>query len=254
VAAKKSPAKKQGKGKAYAPVPKGYKANWNVPKGTPWKKNSPYNPANSPTAKKAAAAQKVAAVKKATAATKAKVKPATKKAAAKKPNYRKPVVGKDGLTDYQRAISYPEKVSIGKRKLQPYDAKWKAEVARKSKRTRLDKIAEAALEFSPLGGITYAAEAVTGKSMRGPLNKPAKKVNRLSSAANAAFYLTPVGAAGKVKKVVKGVRQVRGAGKIIGGQTATTKEKGRAVYDAYVNELVNKEIARIKREAAKGRK
>ena len=32
--------------KAYMPVPKGYKGNWNVPKGTPWKKDSPYNPAN----------------------------------------------------------------------------------------------------------------------------------------------------------------------------------------------------------------
>jgi hypothetical protein len=41
-------AKKNGPGnnKAYMPVPKGYKGNWNVPKGTPWKKDSPYNPAN----------------------------------------------------------------------------------------------------------------------------------------------------------------------------------------------------------------
>jgi len=35
-----------GNNKAYMPVPKGYKGNWNVPKGTPWKKDSPYNPAN----------------------------------------------------------------------------------------------------------------------------------------------------------------------------------------------------------------
>ena len=41
-------AKKNGPGnnKAYMPVPKGYKGNWNVPAGTPWKKDSPYNPAN----------------------------------------------------------------------------------------------------------------------------------------------------------------------------------------------------------------
>lgn len=41
-------AKKNGPGnnKAYMPVPKGYVGNWNVPKGTPWKKDSPYNPAN----------------------------------------------------------------------------------------------------------------------------------------------------------------------------------------------------------------
>jgi hypothetical protein len=35
-----------GNNKAYMPVPKGYKGNWNTPKGTPWKKDSPYNPAN----------------------------------------------------------------------------------------------------------------------------------------------------------------------------------------------------------------
>jgi len=46
-----------GNNKAYMPVPKGYKGNWNVPKGTPWKKDSPYNPANSPSAKKAAEAK-----------------------------------------------------------------------------------------------------------------------------------------------------------------------------------------------------
>lgn len=178
----------------------------------------------------------------------------TKKAPAKKVSSKKPVVGKDGLTDYQRKISYPEKVAIGNRKLKPYDAKWKAEVARKSKRTKVDKVAEGLLEFSPLGGIAYAAEAITGKSMRGPLNKPAKKVNRLGAAANAAFYMTPVGAAGKIKRGVKTIRSVHGAGKMLGGQTAGSKQKGKAVYDNYVDKLVAKEVARIKREMAKGKK
>jgi hypothetical protein len=36
--------------KPYTDVPKGYKPNWNVPAGTPWKKDSPYNPANAPKA------------------------------------------------------------------------------------------------------------------------------------------------------------------------------------------------------------
>ena len=60
--------------KAYMPVPKGYKGNWNVPKGTPWKKDSPYNPANAPSAKKAAEAKSqrdaVAARRSSIAATK----------------------------------------------------------------------------------------------------------------------------------------------------------------------------------------
>jgi hypothetical protein len=34
--------------KPYREVPKGYKPNWDVPAGTPWKKDSPYNPANKP--------------------------------------------------------------------------------------------------------------------------------------------------------------------------------------------------------------
>lgn len=240
--------KKQGKGKAYTTVPKGYKANWNVPKGTPWKKNSPYNPANSPAAKKAAA--KKAAAKKAAEKKLAAAKPAVKKVVSKKP-----VVGKDGLTDYQRKISYPSKTAGNtKSKLKPYDAKWKANAIKEGKRTKLDKIAETALEFSTLGGITYAAEAVTGKSMRGPLNKPAKKVNRLGAAANAAFYLTPVGATGKIKKGIKAARETRGAGKMILDSTHSGKQQTKAVYDNYVDQLVSKEVARIRREMAKGKK
>lgn len=245
MAAKKAPAKKQGKGKAYAPVPKGYKANWNVPKGTPWKKNSPYNPANSPAAKKAAA--KKAAAKKAAAA---KVKPPTKKVSSKKP-----VVGKDGLTDYQRKLSYAGKVAgSSKSKVKPYDAKWAANAKKEGKRTKFDKIAEKALEFSPLGGLVYGAEAITGKSFRGPLNKPAQKTGRLAAAANAAFYMTPVGAAGKIKKGVQTVRGARNAQQMLtkgGAKVGATKETAQK---AYVNNLVAAEIAKYKRELAKKNK
>ena len=57
MASKKQTKNGPGNNKAYAPVPKGYKGNWNVPAGTPWKKDSPYNPANAPAAKKAAEAK-----------------------------------------------------------------------------------------------------------------------------------------------------------------------------------------------------
>lgn len=266
MAAKKAPAKKQGKGKAYAPVPKGYKANWNVPKGTPWKKNSPYNPANqvvSPvrnSPEKIAAAKKAAAKKAAAAKVKAKTtaKPSLKtttKPPAKKVSSKKPVVGKDGLTDYQRKLSYAGKVAgNSKTKLKPYDAKWAANAKKEGKRTKFDKIAEKALEFSPLGGLVYGAEAITGKSFRGPLNKPAQKTGRLAAAANAAFYMTPVGAAGKIKKGVQTVRGARNTQQMLskgGAKVGATKETAQK---AYVNNLVAAEIAKYKRELAKKNK
>lgn len=71
-------AKKNGPGnnKAYMPVPKGYKGNWNVPKGTPWKKDSPYNPANKnkgPTSRSASPESVVAAKKAAAASSSSRV-------------------------------------------------------------------------------------------------------------------------------------------------------------------------------------
>ena len=266
MAAKKTTTKKQGKGKAYAPVPKGYKANWNVPAGTPWKKNSPYNPANQVVSPVRNSPEKIAAAKKAAAKKAAGKKepakkvtttkaPAKKVVAAKKPNYKNPVVGKDGLTDYQRAISYPKSAGGKKAKLQPYDAKWKANVAKNSKRTGVDKVAEGILKYSPLAGIGYGFEAITGKSLDGPLNKPAKKVNRLGSAANAASYVVGAGAVGKVaKKAIKTLRATKGAKETVAKTGGSTKSKGEAGYNAYVDNLVKKEIARMQREAAKGKK
>ena len=65
-----------GNNKAYMTVPKGYKGNWNVPKGTPWKKDSPYNPANKnkgPTSRSASPENVVAAKKAAAASSSSRV-------------------------------------------------------------------------------------------------------------------------------------------------------------------------------------
>lgn len=250
MAAKKAPAKKQGKGKAYAPVPKGYKANWNVPKGTPWKKNSPYNPANSPAAKKAAAEK---AVTKKTANT--KVKPSAKKVSSKKP-----VIGKDGLTRYQRELSVPmEKRSVSsKQKLKPYDAKWRADIKKNNDRYNnawYGRKMEAVLNnFTPLGGIVYAAEAATGKNLHEGY-KSKKKVNRLGAAANAAFALGSFGAAGKsAKKTAQALKGAKEAQKMLSKKTLKAKATGQVSYDAYVNQMVAKEIAKMKRQINKGNK
>jgi hypothetical protein len=173
----------------------------------------------------------------------ADAKKASSKKAASKP-----------LTAYQKAVKGPAK-SAAKGKLKPYDAKWKAGAAKKGKRTGLDKFAEKVIEYSPLGGITYAAEAVTGKNMRGAMNKPAKKTSRLGAAGNAALYAVGGGSAGKAaKKTVKTLRATKGAAEMVAQEGNSAKPKGKAVYDAYVNELVAKEIAKMNRAAAKGKK
>jgi hypothetical protein len=169
-----------------------------------------------------------------------------------KPTAKK--TAKKPLTAYQKAVKGPAK-SAGKGKLQPYDAKWKAGVAKKSKRSGVDKFAEGILKYSPLAGIGYGFEAITGKSISGPMNKPAKKVNRLGAAANAASYVVGAGAVGKAaKKTVKTLRATKGAGEMAAKEGNSAKPKGKAVYDNYVNILVNKEIAKMNRAAAKGKK
>lgn len=175
-------------------------------------------------------------------------KPPSKKTPAKKAAAKKP------LTAYQKAVMGPAK-SAGKGKLQPYDAKWRASVAKNSKRTKVDKVAEGVLKYSPLAGIAYGFEAVTGKSLSGPMNKPAKKANRLSSAANAAMYISTGGAITKAAKTgYKTLKSVRGASEMVSKKTASTKPKGKGVYDAYVNELVAKEIAKMNRATARKKK
>jgi hypothetical protein len=152
------------------------------------------------------------------------------------------------LTAYQKAVKGPAK-SAGKGKLQPYDAKWKAGVAKKSKRTGVDKVAEGILKYSPLAGIAYGFEAATGKSVSGPMNKPAKKVNRLGAAANAATYVVGGGALGKAaKKTVKTLRATKGAGEMATKKSNQGQQVGKAEFDNYVNILVNKQLSKKKKK------
>jgi len=169
-----------------------------------------------------------------------------------KPTAKK--TAKKPLTAYQKAVKGPAK-SAGKGKLKPYDAKWKASVAKNSKRNRLDKVVEGVLPYSPLAGIAYGFEAVTGKSVSGPMNKPAKKVNRLGAAANAASYVVGAGALGKAaKKTVKTLRATKGASEMATKKSNQGQQAGKAEFDNYVNILVNKEIAKMNRASAKGKK
>ena len=154
---------------------------------------------------------------------------------------------KKPLTAYQKAVSGPAK-SAGKTKLKPYDAKWKADVAKNSKRTGLDKFAEGALSFSPLAAVKYGAEAVTGRSMDSPAGSN-KKVNRLGAAANAALVLTPLKGAGKVKKVVKTVRSTKSG--LNTKQSNTSSVKGKKVFDGYVDSIVRQEMAKMNRTSGK---
>ena len=130
--------------RAYLPVPEGSKANWDVPAGTPWKKDSPYNPANARKGGRGATPTDIVKAKptkpKMGRKGKATTTPnagrsgktgtstvmggrgsAPKKTTAPAKSAAKKVVAKKPATSYQKAVSNPAKsAGSAKVKLRPY--------------------------------------------------------------------------------------------------------------------------------------
>lgn len=118
------------------------------------------------------------------------------------------------------AIKNPGKFAgSAKVKTVPMDAKWVAEVNKKSKaynKSLVHKIVEPASQmFGPLYAIERAISAVSGKDLsKSPYDKKGKwkpkKVNRLGAAVDVAFATAPLSGK-KVAKTIKKVKTVRKA-------------------------------------------
>ena len=138
--------------------------------------------------------------------------PPAKKAAPKKGDKKAvPVKTKTVMTAYQLAVKSPAKSAGAKTKTKPYDAKWKAEVAKKSKaydKSFIHKYVEPASKmFGPMAGIASIMQAATGKDLNAPAGSKKKTVNRAGDLAAGIMALTPLAGGKKVKKVVKGLQK-----------------------------------------------
>ncbi|CAB4151307.1 hypothetical protein UFOVP587_10 [uncultured Caudovirales phage] len=149
-------------------------------------------------------------------------KAATKKPVAKKPVAKKPTVKKPTAQELKRAYNKnlvanrpkPAKPqSAGaKIKVAPYDAKWKADVAKQNKaynKSFVNKYVRPLSEtIGPMALIKYAAEAATGRDLSAPAGSK-KKINRAGALGNVAFYALPVGSAFKGAKALKKAKDAK---------------------------------------------
>lgn len=98
------------------------------------------------------------------------------------------------LTPYQKAVMGPARSAGEKDELQPYDAKWKAEVDRKNKafdKSFINRFVRPVSEiFGPMAAIKAGAEVITGKDLDAPAGSD-KKANRFASVGQLALALTP---------------------------------------------------------------
>ena len=148
----------------------------------------------------------------------------SKKPAAKKPTAQelKRAYNKNLVANRPKPAK-PQSISA-KMKVKPYSA------IKRSKRSGLDKFAEGVLAFSPLGGIKYAAEAITGRDLSAPAGSK-KKTSRVGALGNAALIGLPVVKAGKkVVKVVRAGQRVNASTKLI-KENKTNYRTGVKVYD-----------------------
>ena len=184
---------------------------------------------------------------------------AAKKAPAKKSPPKK-VVAKKPLTAYQKAVKGPAKSAGSKQKLQPYDARWKADVKRKNEKydkSVFKRVVEPASSiFGPMAAIKYGAEAITGKNLDAPAGSK-KKVNRLGAAGSAALAMTPLKGVRAAYRTVKGVKDSTKTKPKTNVKTkvgATVAPKGKAAFDGYVNNMVNAELKKYYAAQSKAKK
>ena len=164
----------------------------------------------------------------------AKKQPPKKVAAVKKPVVKKPTAKQIRMDKYTKAVNAKPKSGGDKIKLKPLDAKWKADVAKKSKafdKSFVNKYVRPASEiFGPLAALKYATEAISGKDLDAPAGS-GKRKNRLGSVANAALVSLPVvGGAKKIKKAVSAGKKVNATSKLI-KETKTNKRTAVKVTD-----------------------
>ena len=172
----------------------------------------------------------------------AKKQPPKKVAAAKKPAAKKPTAKQIKMDNYRKIVTSKPKSGGDKIKLKPMDAKWKADVAKKSKaydKSFVHKYIEPASQiFGPLAALKYATEAISGKDLDAPAGSNKRK-SRLGSAGNALLVAAPLGgAAKKVKKVVSAGKKVNATSKLI-KETKTNKRTAVKVYDTKKKQMGN---------------
>lgn len=147
-----------------------------------------------------------------------------------------------------QAVSKPEKFAgSSKVKKAAYDAAWKKRVEASQKQSRINKIAEEAFGFTPMGmtmlGTEAAIRAITGRDLRkSPYDASGKwvgaqKGSRIGGIADAALYGLSGPAYNKLKKTKKALKAVRQAkygydvSKNLGKkQTAVVYNKKKALY------------------------
>jgi len=159
----------------------------------------------------------------------AKKQPPKKVAAA-----RKPTAKQIRMAAYTKAVTSKPQSAGGKVKLKPLDAKWKADVAKKSKafdKSFVNKYVRPASEiFGPLAALKYATEAISGRDLDAPVGS-GKRKNRLGSVTNAALVSLPVvGGAKKIKKAVSAGKKVNATSKLI-KENKTNKRTAVKVTD-----------------------
>jgi hypothetical protein len=147
---------------------------------------------------------------------------------------RKPTAKQIRMAKYTKAVTAKPQSAGGKVKLKPMDAKWRAEVAKKSKdydKSFVHKYIEPASQiFGPLAALKYATEAISGRDLDAPAGS-GKRKSRLGSAGNALLVAAPLGgAAKKVKKVVSAGKKVNATSKFI-KETNANKRTAVKVYD-----------------------
>jgi len=159
----------------------------------------------------------------------AKKQPPKKVAAVKKPTAKQIRMAK-----YTKAVTSKPRSGGESIKLKPLDAKWKADVAKKSKafdKSFVNKYVRPASEmFGPLAALKYATEAISGKDLDAPAGS-GKRKSRLGSAGSALLVAAPLGgAAKKVKKVVSAGKKVNATSKLI-KENKTNKRTAVKVAD-----------------------
>ena len=160
--------------------------------------------------------------------------PAKKQPPKKVAAVRKPTAKQIRMAKYTKAVTAKPQSAGGKVKLKPMDAKWKANVAKKSKaydNSFVHKYIEPASQiFGPLAALKYATEAISGRDLDAPAGS-GKRKSRLGSAGNAALVALPVvGGAKKIKKVVSAGKKVNATSKLI-KENKTNKRTAVKVYD-----------------------
>ena len=132
---------------------------------------------------------------------------------------RKPTAKQIRMSKYTKAVNAKPKSGGDKIKLKPMDAKWKADVAKKSKafdKSFVNKYVRPVSEYlGPLAALKYATEAISGKDLDAPAGS-GKKTSRLGAAGSALLVTAPLGkGVKKIKKAVSAGKKVNATSKLI---------------------------------------